>query len=83
MLDLVRNATRWSMICSAVQGYYLGRPSERFVDAGALARVEERRTPGPELEPTTAVPCYTRRTSPVGNTKPEARRETEYLQTGM
>jgi EAL domain-containing protein (putative c-di-GMP-specific phosphodiesterase class I) len=82
MLDLVRNATRWSTISSAVQGYYLGRPSDRFVDAAGLARVEERLAAGPELDATAAAPNDARRSSPVGNTKPEGRRETEYLQTG-
>lgn len=42
MLDLVRNATRWSTISCAVQGYYLGRPSENFVDALTAARIGER-----------------------------------------
>jgi diguanylate cyclase (GGDEF)-like protein len=82
MLDIVRNATRWSTISSAVQGYYLGRPSDRFVDAAGLARVEERLTAGPELDATAAVPNDARRSSPFGNTEPEGRRETEYLQAG-
>jgi EAL domain-containing protein (putative c-di-GMP-specific phosphodiesterase class I) len=80
MLDLVRNATRWSTISSAVQGYYLGRPSDRFVDATSLACVEQRLTPSGEFEPATAVPSDARRSLPAGNTIPEARRETEYLQ---
>jgi diguanylate cyclase (GGDEF)-like protein len=42
MLDLVRNAARRSTISSAVQGYYLGRPSAHFVDAVQHAVVEER-----------------------------------------
>lgn len=42
MLDLVRAATRNATITCAVQGYYFGRPSERFVDAAAQSLVEAR-----------------------------------------
>ena len=59
MLDLVRNATRWSTISSAVQGYYLGRPSEHFVDAVALACVEERLGPDTPEQTTTAAVART------------------------
>lgn len=42
MLDLVRDATRSTTIDCSVQGYYLGRPAEHFVDARELAVVKER-----------------------------------------
>ena len=49
MLELVRNATRWSTIPCALQGYYLGRPQAEFVDAvqdativGRLSAFDER-----------------------------------------
>jgi diguanylate cyclase (GGDEF)-like protein len=50
MLNLVRNATRWSSIPCAVQGYYLGRPAPGFVDAATLAVVEHRLTAPYDLE---------------------------------
>jgi diguanylate cyclase (GGDEF)-like protein len=80
MLDLVRNATRWSTISSAVQGYYLGRPSENFVDATALACVEELLAVDAEFQVTPAAPIDARHIPPAGNTKPEGPRETQYLQ---
>jgi diguanylate cyclase (GGDEF)-like protein len=42
MLELVREATRWSTISCTVQGYYVGRPSPDFIDADAFAIFNER-----------------------------------------
>jgi predicted signal transduction protein with EAL and GGDEF domain len=78
MLDLVRNATRWSTISSAVQGYYLGRPSENFVDAAALSSVEQLLAQNAEVETITPAPSETGRMSP--NNLPDGRRESEYFQ---
>jgi EAL domain-containing protein (putative c-di-GMP-specific phosphodiesterase class I) len=82
MLDIVRNATRWSTISSAVQGYYLGKPSEHFVDATALASAEERLAASPDLEFMPAAPSDGRRNPLAENSTPEAHREIEHLQTG-